>query len=78
MRGGKVSAQLKVEDDGEAVLRLHDSNGDIRLKLGAGRDGSALLLLDGSTEPGVHMLATSADTRLTLSNGNGRHRVIAP
>lgn len=76
--GGKVRAQLKVEDDGEAVFRLRDSNGDIRVKLGAGREGSGLLLLDGSTEPGVHLLAKSAETRLTLSSGYGRRRVITP
>ena len=50
---GQVRAQLNVESNGETVFRLRDSTGEIRVKIGAGADGSGLLLLDGSTEPGI-------------------------
>jgi hypothetical protein len=74
---GRVRAQLRVEADGEAVLRLRGPGGEVRVKLGAGSDGSGLLLLDGSTEPGIHMLAKGAATSVTLSSRSGR-RVITP
>ena len=53
---GEVRAQLDVQGQ-SVVLRLRDADGQIRVKLAASRDGSGLLLLDESTEPGVHMLA---------------------
>lgn len=75
---GRVRAQLNVEAGGEAVLRLRDSKGEIRVKLGAGGDGSGLLLLDGSTEPGIHMLANTSGTSVSLTSRNGQRRVIEP
>jgi hypothetical protein len=75
---GRVRAQLNVESNGETVFRLRDSKGEIRVKLGAGRDGSGLLLLDGSTEPGIHMLAKSSGTSVTLAKSGGQRRVITP
>lgn len=75
---GRVRAQLNVESDGEVVFRLRDSAGEIRVKLGAGGDGSGLLLLDGSTEPGIHMLAKSTETSVTLTARGGQRRVITP
>jgi hypothetical protein len=75
---GQVRAQLKVENDGEAVFRLRDSKGEVRVKLAAGGEGSGLLLLDGSTEPGIQMLAKSATTSVTLSNRSGQRRVLTP
>ncbi len=75
---GRVRAQLNVEADGEAVFRLRDSEGEIRVKLGAGRSGSGLLLLDGSTEPGVQVLATSEGPSVTLTGKGARRRVITP
>jgi hypothetical protein len=74
---GQVRAQLEVEDSGEVVFRLRDSEGTIRVKLGAAKDGSGLLLLDEKTEPGVHLLAKDDGTSLTLSDGAGR-RVFSP
>src|SRR5687767_7242059 len=50
---GQVRAQFTVEPDGEGVFRIRDANGTIRVKLGAGTNGSGLLLLDETTEPGV-------------------------
>ena len=75
---GQVRAQLNVETSGEAVFRLRDAKGEIRVKLGAGADGSGLLLLDGSTEPGIHMLAKSDETSVTLKRRDGQRRVITP
>jgi len=75
---GRVRAQLDVEPSGETVFRLRDSAGEIRVKLGAGGDGSGLLLLDGSTEPGIHMLAQSSGTKVTLTSQGGQRRIITP
>jgi hypothetical protein len=75
---GRVRAQLNVEPDGEAVFRLRDAAGEIRVKLGAGEDGSGLLLLNGSTEPGIHLLAKKSGTQLTLASQGGQRRVITP
>ncbi len=75
---GRVRAQLNIEPDGETVFRLRDSTGEIRVKIGASADGSGLLLLDGSTEPGIHMLAGSSGTSVTLTSKGGQPRVIAP
>lgn len=66
---GNRRMQVTSEPDGEVVLRLRDRNGTIRVKLGAGGDGSGLLLLDNAPEPGVHILATKRGTSLTLKKG---------
>jgi hypothetical protein len=74
---GLVRAQLDVEPDGEVVFRLRDANGTIRVKIGASEEGSGLVLLDGSTEPGIHMLATRTGPSLTLKKGS-QQQVIRP
>jgi hypothetical protein len=74
---GRVRAQLNVESSGEVVFRLRDSSGTIRVKLGASEDGSGLLLANEATEPGVHILATSSRTFVTVKRGE-RSQVIAP
>ena len=74
---GVVRAQLDVESSGEVVFRLRDASGTIRVKLGASEEGSGLVLLDESTEPGVHMLAKRAGTLLTLKKGS-QQQVIRP
>jgi hypothetical protein len=76
-QSGQLRAQLNVETSGEVVLRLRDAKGEIRVKLGAGADGSGLLLLDGSSEPGIHMLAGAGGPSLTLSSKDGR-KLITP
>ena len=76
-QNGQVRAQLDVETGGEVVLRLRDAKGDIRVKLGAGADGSGLLLLDASTEPGIQMLAKENGASVTLVHKDQR-RVITP
>ena len=82
---GQVRAQFNVERDGEAVFRLRDANGTIRVKLGAGNDGSGLLLIDETTEPGVHIIARRAatptrpiTTSINLTGSDGQRRVIQP
>ena len=75
---GRVRGQITVESNGEAVFRLRDSAGQIRVKLGAGGDGSGLLLLDGQTEPAIHMLAKTGDTSVTLTSKGGQRRIITP
>jgi hypothetical protein len=81
---GKLRSRLSVEPGGEVVLRLLDAQGTIRVKLGAGEDGSGLVLLDEETEPGVHLVARRAGTAnrpattsLTLRADN-QTRVIRP
>jgi hypothetical protein len=75
---GRSRASLKVESNGEAVFRLLDQNGTIRVKLGAAEDGSGLLLANDATEPGVHILAKSTGSSLMLRNKDGRERAITP
>jgi len=81
---GVVRSRLNVEPSGEVVFRLIDSNGTIRVKLGAGEDGSGLLLLDETTEPAVHLIARRTatkdrpnTTRITL-NGAAGQRTVTP
>lgn len=82
---GQVRSRLNVEAGGEVVLRLLDKNGTIRVKLGAGEDGSGLVLLDEATEPGVHIIARRTGTAerptttsITLTGADGQQRVIRP
>jgi hypothetical protein len=75
---GRTRAQLTVEESGEAVLRIRDPEGTIRVKLGASESGSGLVLLDDRTEPGIHMLANSEGSKITLAERGKPERVIAP
>jgi hypothetical protein len=74
---GQVRAQINVSPDGQVVFRLRDEQGTIRVKLGADENGAGLLLLDATTNPGVHAVATRARTSLTLQRGQKR-RVLRP
>lgn len=82
---GQVRAEFKVEADGEALFRMRDSTGAIRVKLGAGDNGSGLLLIDETTEPGVQIIARRAPTadrpattRINLTGADGQRRTITP
>ena len=82
---GQVRAQLNVEASGEVVFRLRDKKGTIRVKLGAGEDGSGLVLLDEATEPAIHIIARRTGTSerptttsITLKGADGQQRVINP
>jgi hypothetical protein len=79
---GVVRSRLDVETSGEVVFRLMDPNGTIRVKLGAGEDGSGLLLLDETTEPAVHLIARRTatkerpnTTRITVNSAAGQRTV---
>ena len=74
---GRVRASLNVAENGEAVFRLRDENEVIRLKLGASEQGSALLLLDNSTNPALHVLARTKTT-MTVKDKDGQMREFAP
>ncbi len=82
---GRVRAQFNVEPGGEAVFRLRDAQGTIRVKLGAGENGSGLLLLDETTEPAVQIIARRQSTAewpkttsILLSGTGGQQKVITP
>jgi hypothetical protein len=75
---GQVRAQLTVEAAGEAVFRLRDAKGQVRVKVGASEDGSGLLLMDQATEPAIHLLAKKDGPTLTLTGRDGRRRSLAP
>jgi hypothetical protein len=82
---GLVRSRLDVEPGGEVVFRLLDQDGTIRVKLGAGRDGSGLLLLDEATEPGIQMIARRtgtpelpATTSIRLKSTDRQERTIGP
>ena len=76
--GGKTRARIDVEPNGEVVFRLLDQEGTIRVKLGAGKEGSGLLLANDATEPGVHILAKATGSSIRVVNKDGRQRLIAP
>lgn len=75
---GRVRISMLVETNGEAVFRMRDANETIRVKLGASEAGSGLLLLDGSTNPGLHALAQNGRTTMKLTNQDGKQRVVEP
>ncbi len=80
---GQIRSRLNVEKDGQVVFRLLDQRGTIRVKLGAGEDGSGLVLLDERTEPAIHLVARrealrdGAGTSMTLRSGE-RSRTLTP
>ena len=82
---GQVRGSLEIAGDSEAVFRLRDSSGAIRVKIGGSTHGSGLILFDDSTEPGVQVVArrrtTAAaptTTSVRLFSADGRERVITP
>lgn len=70
---GKQRVSIKVEDNGEVLLRLRDQNETIRVKLGADEDGSGLLLLDKETNPGIHVLAKKGAS-MTVTDKDGKKK----
>jgi len=73
-QNGKKRASIKVELDGEVVFRMMDDTGTIRVKMGAGEDGSGLVLLDHHTNPGIHALATKKGSSFTVIGQDGKKR----
>ena len=79
---GLVRAQIIVQPGGNTVLfRLIDQNQKPLVKLGAGADGSGLMLTgDPATQEwsGIQVLAKPAGSALRLLNVDGKERVIKP
>ncbi len=87
---GVVRARLNVKggSSGPIELDLFDKDGIIRVKLGAGEDGSGLVLSEGGTDASrgyVQIIARQtgtaaqpATTGITLRGADGRQRVIRP
>jgi hypothetical protein len=82
---GRVRGQFNVEPDGEAVFRMRDVEGNIRIKFGAGDSGSGLTLIDETAEPAVQIIARRSatparptTTSINLSGGAGQRRTITP
>jgi len=71
---GKMRASIKAESNGEVVFRLKDKRGIIRVKMGASEDGSALVLLDKHTHPGVFVMAKRDTSSITITNKDGKRR----
>jgi len=84
-KAGTVRAELRAGVGEETILRLKDTRGTIRVKLGAASDGSGLLLIDEETEPAVHLIARRkasdtwpTTTSITLRSTDGREQVLRP
>jgi hypothetical protein len=60
------------------LLRLMTADGRPNVKLGAGKNGSGLLIAGESDPTYVQVLAEGAETTLRLKNHDGRERVIRP
>lgn len=75
---GTKRASIKVEPSGETVLRLHNAKGEVRVKMGASEDGSGLVLLNDSTNPGIQALAKHSGGTLTLFDENGNKHAVKP
>jgi hypothetical protein len=75
---GQVRAQLHLGEDGGGNLRLRETSGEVRVKLGATAGGSALLLFDNATEPAILAAADKNGTSLKLAEKGKPQRVIKP
>jgi len=71
---GHKRASIKVEPEGGVVFRLMDSQQTIRVKIGADTEGSGIVLLDGNTNPGVHMLAKKQGSTLSIMDKEGKKK----
>lgn len=71
---GVQRVSIKVHEDGEVMFRMYDVNNTIRVKLGGGKDGSGLVLLNDETNPGVQMLSKKEGGKLNLFDQGGKKR----
>lgn len=74
---GKVVGQLFTDEDGSANLRLRNGVGEVRVKLGASKNGSGLVLLDNKTEPSVTLHARDDGGAATIAEGGKSRNVVA-
>ena len=79
---GIVRAQIVVQpNDGGVLLRLIDQQQKPLVKLGAGTDGSGLMLTGDPARndwSGIQVLAKPGGSTLRLLNLDGKERVIKP
>jgi hypothetical protein len=79
---GIVRAQIIVQpNDGGVLVRLIDQQGKPLVKLGAGKDGSALMLTGDPVRndwSGIQVLARPGASTLRLLHPDGKERVIKP
>jgi hypothetical protein len=79
---GVVRAQIVVQpNDGGVLLRLIDQQRKPLVKLGAGTDGSGLMLTGDPARndwSGIQVLARPGGSTLRLLNLDGKERVIKP
>jgi hypothetical protein len=85
MKTAIVFTLLGVKGSGMMELDIFDRNGINRIKLGAGEDGSGLLLIDDARQPAVQIIARQTGTAekpnttgITLWGKDGQQRVIRP
>jgi hypothetical protein len=75
---GKIRVSLKIEEGGETVFRMMDSDQTIRVKIGASKEGSAFVLLNNETNPGIHALAKKEKTSFTITDQAGKKKEMIP
>jgi len=79
---GIVRAQILVQpDDGGVLFRLIDQQRKPLVKLGAGADGSGLMLTGDPARQdwsGIQVLARPGGSTMRLLNRDGKERVIKP
>jgi len=79
---GLVRAQIIVQtNDGGVLFRLIDQQGKPLVKLGAGADGSGLMLTGDPARQdwsGIQVMAKPGGSTLRLLNVDGKERVIKP
>ena len=71
---GKERASIRIESTGEIVFRLRDAKGTIRVKIGAGEEGSGFVFLDGDTNPSIHGVAGKDGSRFVLTDKTGKKK----
>ena len=85
---GLVRSRLEIKRSGVVLLQLFDQKGIIKVKLGAGEDGSGMFLADETQNSGVQIIArqtgtsdtseTPQTTSITLTGKNGQRRIVTP
>lgn len=75
---GQVRANIVAYPEGEVVFRLKDTKGSVRVKLGASEDGSGLVMLNNSTEVGIHALVKTKGSSISVVNSDGKKQEIKP
>lgn len=75
---GQVRANIVAYPEGEVVFRLKDAKGSVRVKLGASQDGSGLVMLNNSTEVGIHALVKTKGSSISVVNSDGKKQEIKP